>query len=321
MDPDRPPMISALLLLAQIAFTGAQLASVALERQLWLADLSNFIRPHLLAGGVLLFVLGMVVATRGTRVAGTLALGAGILPFVWLPSPAPALGGQPFTLVSANVLNENRDPSRFLTFSEIVSADILVLQEMTPLWQDALIAGGFWQHESSRDLIANIDMKVFSRFPVLSERVVSPESDDTGGRHPVRLELSIAGRPLILYAVHPQTPRRQGMWRERTAYLRDLAAAIEGEPDDAAVVVAGDWNTPPWSPFFRDFLVSTGYLTTEPRWWPEPTRFSIRFGNVTRLGTPIDRVVVSSNVGLVDLAIGSRFGSNHLPVIATLSVP
>lgn len=61
----------------------------------------------------------------------------------------------------------------------------------------------------------------------------------------------------------------------------DLEAALQAEPADMAVIVAGDWNTPPWSPFFRDFLSSTGYKNTEARWWPERTRFSIRFGGIT----------------------------------------
>ena len=314
-------MIAVFLLLIQVAFSAAQILSLVLARQLWLADLANFIRPHLLVAGVCLLVLGLIVASRGTRIGGVIAVGTAILPFAWLPVPAPTLEGQAFTLVSANVLNQNRNPAPFLALPDVVAADVLVLQEVTPLWQNALVESELWQHESGRDLRANSDMKVLSRFPILDERLVFADSTDTGGRHAVRLELSVEDRRVVLYAVHPQTPRRPAMWRERQAYLRDLVASIETEPADAAVIVAGDWNTPPWSPFFTDFLVSTGYLTTESRWWPLPTRFSTRFGNITQAGTPIDRVVLSPNVRLVDITIGPRFGSNHLPVIARLSVP
>lgn len=309
------------VLLTQLAYAAEQVISLLLSRQLWMADLASFIRPHLLLVGVVLFVVGMALSRPTTRIGGLVALFAAILPYALLPSPAPDLGGRVFTLVSANVLVDNRDPRPFLSIPAVASADILVLQEMRPHWQDALGASGYWPHESSRDLRANTDMKVFSRFPILSERTVSPESRDTGGRHPVRLELVVEGRPVILYAIHPQTPRRPSMWRERTAYFRDLTAALRSEPADAAVIVAGDWNTPPWSPFFRDFLSSTGYRTTDSRWWPTPTRFSIRFGGITWLGTPIDRVVLSQNVGLVELDVGPQFGSNHLPVISRLSIP
>ncbi len=238
-----------------------------------------------------------------------------------LTPPAPAMEGTRFTVVSANVLVDNLDPQPFLAIPEIAGADILVLQEVRPLWQNALIASGRWPFESSRDLAANTDMKLLSRFPVLDARTVSPESADTGGRFAVRFELSIEGRIVVLYAVHPQTPRGQHAWRERAAYFRDLQAAVRSEPADAPVVVAGDWNTPPWSPFFQDFLSSTGYRTTESRWWPLPTRFSIRLWALTWIGTPIDRVVLSPALGLEELAMGPKFGSNHLPVVVRVVIP
>lgn len=312
---------NAFVLLAQLGFFIAQVVSLLQSRELWVADLASFIRPHLLLAGVVLFVAGMALPRRATRIGSLIALFAAVLPYTFLPSPAPDLGGRGLTLVSANVLVENPDPQPFLSIPEVASSDILVLQEMRARWQDALAASGYWPHESSRDLRVNSDMKVFSRFPILDERTVSPDSPDTGGRHAVRLELLVDRRPVILYAIHPQTPRRSGMWRERAAYFRDLEASLRDEPAGAPVIVAGDWNTPPWSPVFRDFLSSTGYNTTESRWWPEPTRFSTRFGGITWLGTPIDRIVLSPNVGLVELVMGPQFGSNHLPVIARLSIP
>lgn len=316
-----PKLVLAVVLLTQLGFAAAQIVSMALSRHLWLADLANFIRPHLLLTGVALFVVGLALPRRSTRIGGVIALLAAAFPYFFLAPPAPAMEGTRFTVVSANVLVDNLDPRPFLEIPEVAGADILVLQEVRPLWQHALIASGRWPFESSRDLAANTDMKLLSRFPVLDARTVAPESADTGGRFAVRFELSIDGRVVVLYAVHPQTPRGPRAWRERAAYLRDLEAAVRSEPADAPVVVAGDWNTPPWSPFFRDFLSSTGYRTTESRWWPLPTRFSIRLWSLTWIGTPIDRVVLSPALGLEELAMGPKFGSNHLPVVVSVVIP
>ena len=308
------------VVLAQFGYAAAQIISMALSRHLWLADLANFIRPHLLVAGVALFVIGVALPRRATRIGGLIALLAAGIPYLLLPPPAPSATGTTFTVISANVLVDNLDPQPFLALPEVGDADILVLQEVRPRWQNALIASGRWPFESSRDLAANTDMKLLSRFPILDARTVSPESTDTGGRYAVRFELSIDGRVVVLYAVHPQTPRGPRPWRERAAYLRDLQASIRSEPPDALVVVAGDWNTPPWSPFFRDFLSSTGYRTTESRWWPLPTRFSIRLWSLTWIGTPIDRIVLSPTLGLEDMAMGPKFGSNHLPVMARVVI-
>ena len=316
-----PKLFLAVLLLAQLAFAAAQFVSVALSRNLWAADLANFIRPHLLVAGVILFVIGFALPRRSTKIAGAIGLLAAGVPYLFLPPPAPAAAGTTFTVVSANVLVDNLDPRPFLALPEVGEADILVLQEVRPFWQNTLIARGRWPFESSRDLAGNTDMKVLSRFPILDERTVFPESGDTYGRFAVRFELSVEGRTVVLYAVHPQTPRGPRAWEARAAYLRDLEAAVKSEPSDALVVVAGDWNTPPWSPFFLDFLSSTGYRTTESRWWPLPTRFSIRLWSLTQIGTPIDRIVLSPTMALEELALGPKFGSNHLPVVARVVIP
>ena len=314
-------LLIPLTLATQVVFAAAALVSLLLSAHMWAADMANFLRPHMVLAGAGLCVFGFALPSRLTRAGGVLAFVAAAVPFFLLPPPASSAAGTPISVVSANIYVDNPDPSGFLAIPAVASADIVVLQEMTPLWQDALVASGLWRHESSRDLEANTDMKLFSRFPVLDERTVSSDSVDTGGRYAVRYELLVDDRRLIVYAVHPQTPRTPSMWRERSAYLRDLAEALKSEPPETPVVVAGDWNTPSWSPFFRDLLASTGYRTTESRWWPSPTRFSTRYGSVTQLGTPIDRVILSPSVGLEDLSTGPTFGSNHLPVIARLSIP
>src|SRR5690606_22471584 len=119
-------------------------------------------------------------------------------PYAFLPQQAPSLGGREFTLVTANVMVDNPDPSKFLQIGDVAGADILVLQEVRPSWQEALIASGMWPHESTRNLASNTDMKIFARFPIVSETRVSPESTDTGGRHASRLELQVGEQRLIV---------------------------------------------------------------------------------------------------------------------------
>ena len=306
---------------AQAIFVLAQIGSMVLSPYLWLADLANFIRLHLLIVGLSLAFCGVLLSSRATRLGAVISIMVAIAPYLMLPPSAPDLGGVEIRVVSANVLVENQDPSGFIALGDVREADVLVLQEMTRVWQDTLIETGIWAHESSRNMRSNTDMKVFSRYPVLAEAVVSPESDDTGGRHPLRLELDVEGRSLILYAVHAQTPRSSAMWGQRTAYLRDLVAAIQSERRDASVIVVGDWNTPTFSPFFKDVLAETGYARAEARWWPLATRFSLRLDAFPQLGVPIDHIALSPNVGAISVRTSDRFGSNHLAIVARLALP
>lgn len=306
---------------AQTLFILAQIGSMALARHLWLADLANFIRLHLMIVGISLAFLGLLLRARLTRIGAVVAFAVAVAPYLLLLPPAPYLGGVEIRIVSANVLVENQHPEDFVALADVREADVLVLQEMRPVWQDRLIETGIWAHESSRDLRSRTDMKVFSRFPVLNETVISAESDDTGGRHPLRLELDVEGRTLIVYAIHAQTPRSSRMWRERTAYFRDLAQAVGAERPDAAVILVGDWNTPPFSPLYKDLLTQVGYARADAGLVPHATRFSLRLAALPQIGVPIDHIVLSPNVGAVSLRTSEKFGSNHLAIVARISLP
>lgn len=103
-----------------------------------------------------------------------------LFPFLLLSPTASPQAGIPITVATANVYVDNPEPVDFLSIPSVLAADVLVLQEVTPRWQDALVASGRWAFESSRDLEDNTDMKLFSRFPILDARTVSPDSNDTG---------------------------------------------------------------------------------------------------------------------------------------------
>mgnify|MGYP002379080522 FL=1 len=308
----------------QIGFTVLNVGLILLAPSLWQADLASFFRMHLLFAGLGALMLGFMVHGIGPKLAGAIALSSVVVPFLWTPATALPTSSDTdlrFRIVSANVYVDNSDPTAFIEFLGKEKPTLVVLQEMTDRWQDTISAALPWPYQSTMDIRSRDDMKVFSRFPILSEQVVSPESGDTGGRHPVRFDLAIGNSRVVLFAVHTQTPRTEEMWRERNAYLRDLIAAVRAEAQGTRIVVAGDWNTPIWSPFFSRALDDGDLRTTQSRWWPLPTRFSLRFGSIPELGIPIDHIAVSPNIRLAGFSTGPQFGSNHLPVIADLVIP
>jgi endonuclease/exonuclease/phosphatase (EEP) superfamily protein YafD len=290
----------------------------------WQADLVSFFRMHLLFVGLGALVLAFLVRGIGPKLAGAMAFASALVPFLWTPAtalPAQVDTASRFRIVSANIYVDNPDPTSFVGFLRRANPDLVVLQETTGRWQDAISAVSVWPYQSSIDMQSRDDMKVFSRFPILSERIVSPESRDTGGRHPVRFELAVGSSRVVLFAVHAQTPRTKEMWRERNAYLRDITAAVQAEAQGTKIIVTGDWNTPIWSPFFSRVLTDANLRTAQFEWWPAPTRFSLRFGSISELGIPIDHIAVSPNIGLAGFSTGPQFGSNHLPISADLTLP
>lgn len=311
-------------LLAAMLFAIAVGGSFFGSRYFWAADLLNFFRPHLLLLGLLLAAICLASRSRlGLVAAGAAALSA-VLPMAVLPQPARPAPGFPLRIVSANLLidMERPDTSRLETYIAQQQPDVVVTQETLPVWQSTLLKSAGLPFDSSRDLQLRDDMKLFSRFPILSEKVIKDDSRFPDlVRHPVRFEIATPAGPAIIYSVHPDTPRRPWQWRQRNAYLALLTNAIRAEPPHANIVVVGDWNTPSWSPFYRDFFTATGFLSTESGWWLAPTRFSTRYGSLVAFGMPIDHIAISPGIGLTSYATGPTFGSNHVPVFVELTIP
>lgn len=169
------------------------LGSMILSTTMWVADLVNFLRPHLLFAATCLFIFSLLFRRAAAAVLGALTLSSALLPFFYLSPPAAAKPGTPLTVVTDNVYIDNRDPARFLSLPGVSAADVLVLQETTSQWQDALAAAGTWPFESSRKLEANNDMKLFSRFPIVSAMTISPPKHRY--RRPLCHPLRVAGGP------------------------------------------------------------------------------------------------------------------------------
>ena len=85
------------------------------------------------------------------------------------------------------------------------------------------------------------------------------------------------------------------------------------------MILAGDWNTPVWSPEFTDFFAASHLFATERSAWPAATRVFFGLGKI--LGTTVDHIAVSGGIAVARIFTGEDFGSDHLPVVADLKLP
>lgn len=327
MHPLTRPALPAgkAILAAQALFLSVQISSLALAGVSWVADLASFLRAYLLLAGAVLAVIGLRHPTGRHRAAALATLIAAVAPCINPALPAAPDGpeGRVITVTSANVLGTNRDSAPFFRLPGIRESDVVVLQEVNLAWYAALPeVRDSWPWQSATVPKHSGHLVVLSRFPITGEQLITaPDPQRTGGRKMLRLTLTVAGQPLTLYAIHAETPRSPAMWRHRNNYLEDLGRALQDEAAGSRVIVAGDWNTPPWSPFLKAFLASTGYRSTDSGFLPTPTRLPTAFGGLRWLGTPIDRLVVSPSLGLGTVSVGDAFGSDHRPVTARIVLP
>src|SRR5690606_41855786 len=100
-----------------------------------------------------------------------------------------------------------------------------------------------------------------------------------------------------------------------------LAQPAAAELPAPAVILDRDCHTPPFTPLYKELLAQVGYARADAGVMPHATRFSLRLAALPQIGVPIDHIVLSPNVGAVSLRTSEKFGSNHLAIVARVSLP
>ena len=294
----------------------------ALGGDSWLIDLVTFFWPTVVLFAVLLALATFAVRGRAARWLALFALATTLYPIFALPPAPEATPGNRLRLLAANLLVENPDTATFMALLTREQPDIVVTEETTSRFVDAIKGSGLYPFESTGTLAEADDKKVFSRYPIREQAQINEAPGTTRlERHPMRLVIDGPDGPIVLYAVHPDTPRSYEQWIQRNAYLDLMADSIRREAESAAVVVAGDWNTPAYSVFFDRFFERTGYRFSRPGWYLPVTRFWTRGKRFFYFGSTIDHVAVSPQLRITDWRRGRDINSNHLPVIVDIAMP
>src|SRR5690606_33163560 len=119
---------------------------------------------------------------------------------------------------------------------------------------------------------------------------------------------------LRLIGVHLRAPTDPRSAAERDRQLDALAALVARI--DGPLVVAGDFNLTPYSPYFEDLVDATGLRDSRTGSGPGftwPSFFPL-------LGVPIDHCLVSPDVHVAALRRLSAFGSDHYPIVVELAL-
>ena len=167
---------------------------------------------------------------------------------------------------------------------------------------------------------ADLELVVMSRFPVEAFSVEMPR--DARGRvlgYPAgRAVLDVGGRDVVVWAVHPPSPLDWWSWHARNAYHLWVAERAAAEDATTPVIVAGDYNQTPWTPWHQRFLERSGLIDAAGTSWPAPTRHPFWPFAWRAIAIPIDRLSVRPGTGVNGLHVGPFLGSDHYPVTADL---
>ncbi len=330
-DLDDPPDSWARVALVAATWTVlGGLALIAVGRYSHLDDAIGWPYPAIDALSPLIYLLAYPAIAVGFALRRNLLTIAGaalvvlhllvLAPEVWPGSPpaAPA-GATGLRLLTANVRYDNPAAGGLGTQIKAQHPDLVVLEELSPtsygdLRRTGALAG--YRYQAVHLDLGAFGSGVFSRFPLTGD--AAPRVAGTMFQR-VTVTLS-ANRRFTLYAVHTMAPKTRSTtdrWRTQLQYLHEAARA--DQRGGAPLILAGDFNaTRDNRPFER--VAHTGlrdaHDVAHAGWAPTWSATVALLPTTVR----IDHVLVSRRFTVTSYATGSRFGSDHLPVLVGLSM-
>ena len=282
--------------------------------------LSHFQQQYLI---LCLALLGGLVLTRRWILVGiggilTLLLSVQIIP--WYLSPPLQVLTQSLDhpadlrVLLANVNTRNPSPELVIRLAQQENPDILLLMEVSETWIAPL---GVLEDQLPYSFFRTGNF-LLSRYPLQD-----PYADAFGttGTATLLAQITPQGQPITLVGSHPWPPLRPDLFHSRNRHLDGIAQTIRSI--STPVILMGDINITPWSPYYRRLISLTGLTNTRlgfgilPSW---PTTKTFPLGLSAILQLPIDHCLVSPEFETLDIRIGPEIGSDHWPVIVDLAL-
>src|SRR5687767_3648967 len=295
----------------------------------WWVRIWDFPRFQLAVAGALALV-GGVVTTEDARSPGSWlflgALGGAVLyqtAFVWRYSrlaPLEVEGSRTATqprlsVAVSNVLQTNRASDRLIRVLAAADADVLLFVETDDWWRERLdVLLRTHRHTVQCPLSNTYGMLMYSRLPLLDTSIdFLVEQDIPSIQAQVRLD---DGTTVWLNCVHPRPP---APGESDESLERDAELLVVGKrvcDAEQPVVVCGDLNDVAWSRTTRLFQKASRLV--DPR--KGRGMFSTFHARFPGLRFPLDHILHSPEFRLVEMRLLPFVGSDHFPVVATLSL-
>ncbi len=301
--------------------TAAAFGLGLLGREHWQADLlSHFRVQYVLA--LLLAGTYFVVRRRWLLLLPTLAVlayaGWPVAEY-FLPHATEAVGHDKWQLrvMSLNVEASNSRVDLVKAAIEQANPDLVFLPEATAAWAEVLAPlRTRYRYGTGDGAQGAFSLLLLSQLPVRDMRIV--QLSDVGWPAVIaRICPSAAAEEkdcIGFVGIHPPPPMSAGLAAMRNDVFRALPDAI-AKISPGSIIVAGDFNSTPWSPYFADLLAATGLHDSALGFGIWPTWNS----SLLPLGLNIDHVLIGAGIAVRDHQVGGDVGSDHVPVIVDLA--
>ena len=302
-----------------VTIVGAMLCATTLfgfaGRHSWLLDLFSHFRVQYL---VLLTLSGIVLLAARHHKTAALFLAFALInlieisPLYLQAHKTPPANAMTMRIAFINVNTRLGDAARVSAFIREANPDLLVLEETSSKWlQDLAWLRSPYPHSLTEPRDDNFGIAVFSKLPFARSEVVYLLEN---GVPTIIAEVTTKSGELHILATHPPPPVNREYARLRNAQLEQLPRYVDATKP---TLLIGDLNTTPWNHHFSKLLQQTGLLDSargfgvQPS-WPNNNPF---------LRIPLDHVLHSPDIFVLQRTIGPDVKSDHFPVIVDLALP
>jgi vancomycin resistance protein VanJ len=250
-----------------------------------------------------------------------------ILVLAVVPVPAADARRSALRLMTYNLNYANPDFASTLDAIAAADADVVLLQEVSERWRDALLERftTAYPHRAFRIHMRMAGgLAVLSKLPLAREELWAPPAG-TGAWFPAeRLVVTTPFGALQLLNVHLRPALDRGSWirgymTTREVRRKEIEAHWRNLDRQAPTIVAGDFNEDP-SGRAIGFLARQGMArvpTTGPTTW----RYRTTSGRIAfdLLKVDIDHVMIDDRLVASDARVLDAGTSDHRPVVVTIA--
>jgi len=228
--------------------------------------------------------------------------------------PAKAnLPDQSFSIMIANVYEDNKNTKGCLQVVAEANPDILLLLETNKRWEEETESlKNAYPYHVRIPLENTYGMLLYSRLPLLATEIRYLVEQDIPSIHCFFTLPS--GKKIRLHAVHPTPPVPNENPRSTERDKELLLVADLAKASDDPVVVIGDLNDVAWSYTTELFLKMSGLL--------DPRRgrgfFNTFHAHYPFMRFPLDHAFISTDFKLKELKRLPNFDSDHFPIFIHL---
>lgn len=260
--------------------------------------------------GALIALPGLIVERHRVALVALAAIAVNawfIAPYAASPirsATAHAECSPEMKVLALNAYGPASDHDALLELVEQEDPDVLFVSELRPGLAKRIAAE--FPHHVWRDG-AYQQFGLFTKYPIAGGVFMQAPN----GRPTINAVLDAPQGKLRVIGAHPTSPNGTETIVNRNAMLKQIADAVSDSPEP--VVILGDLNVTMFSPNYQviedagmtNARAGRGVQGTWPDWSP--------------LRIPIDHVLVSPELSTCSMSVLDSFGSDHLPLVASIA--